>query len=338
MNKNISIAVLIIPFALLGAFSAKAEIEEVVVTATKRVANVQDVPIAVTALSSTQLEREGVDTMRDLSRLSASFSMNTTDSEAGSGTFRIRGVGTTGNNIGLEQSVGVFLDGAYLSRPGVALGDLVDLEQIEVLRGPQGTLFGRNTSAGAISIKTKTASLTETESFVNVGLENFNGYNLQAGFTAPIIDDKLGFRLSGSYRQRDGFLEAELTDEESYTRDRLSLRSQLQWEIDEDSSLRVIVDYSTLDENCCDAVILGETPFVGLFAGTGLPADGGNPGGSGDIDDLKSAAGGYGSKIDQWGISAEYNWQGANHSFTYLGSYRKFETDLQRRDFVGIEV
>ena len=109
---------------LAGSLSmpAMAAIEEVVVTATKREANIQDIPIAVTALSAVQLERAGVDTLRDLNRLSTSFSMNTTDTEAGSGTLRLRGVGTTGNNIGLEQSVGVFLDGVYLSRTGMSLG------------------------------------------------------------------------------------------------------------------------------------------------------------------------------------------------------------------------
>ena len=111
---------------------ALAAIEEVVVTATKREANIQDIPIAVTALSAVQLERAGVDTLRDLNRLSTSFTMNTTDTEAGSGTLRLRGVGTTGNNIGLEQSVGVFLDGVYLSRTGMSLGDLTDIEQIEI--------------------------------------------------------------------------------------------------------------------------------------------------------------------------------------------------------------
>ena len=121
-------------FSFQGAF---AEIEEIVVTATKRVENIQDVPIAVTAISETQLERAGVDTFRDLPRLSSSFTMNSTDTQTGSATFRIRGVGTTGNNIGLEQSVGVFLDGVYISRPGIALSDMMDVQQIEVLRGPR---------------------------------------------------------------------------------------------------------------------------------------------------------------------------------------------------------
>ena len=181
-----------------SSMPALAAIEEVVVTATKREANIQDIPIAVTALSAVQLERAGVDTLRDLNRLSTSFTMNTTDTEAGSGTLRLRGVGTTGNNIGLEQSVGVFLDGVYLSRTGMSLGDLTDIEQIEILRGPQGTLFGRNTSAGALSVKTKKANVSDSEGYTTFGVENYNGYKLEAGYSAPIIQDELGFRLSAN--------------------------------------------------------------------------------------------------------------------------------------------
>ena len=114
-------------------------------TATQRAESVQDVPIAVTALDPEILDRAGVADVTSLDSVAPSFNMNSSDTATGGTTLRIRGVGTTGNNIGLESSVGVFLDGVYLSRPGVALGDLLDLEQIEVLRGPQGTLFGRNT-------------------------------------------------------------------------------------------------------------------------------------------------------------------------------------------------
>ena len=126
------------------------------VTATRREgATIQDVPIAVTAVDAKTLERAGVADIRTLDSVASSFSMTSSDSESGGTVLRVRGVGTTGNNIGLESAVGVFLDGEYLSRPGIALADLLDVEQIEVLRGPQGTLFGRNTSSGALSIQTK---------------------------------------------------------------------------------------------------------------------------------------------------------------------------------------
>ncbi|MDA7767522.1 TonB-dependent receptor [Porticoccaceae bacterium] len=317
---------------------ATAAIEEVVVTATKREANIQDIPIAVTALSAVQLERAGVDTLRDLNRLSTSFSMNTTDTEAGSGTLRLRGVGTTGNNIGLEQSVGVFLDGVYLSRTGMSLGDLTDIEQIEILRGPQGTLFGRNTSAGALSVKTKKANVSGSEGYATLGVENYNGYKLEAGYSAPIIQDELGFRLSANYRKRDGYLKAVMTDDESYNVDRYSIRGQLQWEIDDSSSLRVIADYSSTDENCCDPMIMAESPFAANFEWAGLPAHGGNPAGNANRDDLKSPAAGFGSKVEKSGISAEYTREHSNYNLFYQGSYRQFDADLVRQDMVGINI
>ena len=190
------------------AMPAYAQIEEIVVTATKRAENVQEVPIAVTAFGAEQLDRSGFDSVRDLQRMSTSFNMNTSDTESQGATMRIRGIGTTGNNIGLESAVGVFLDGVYLSRPGIALGDLMDLERVEVLRGPQGTLFGRNTTAGAINIITRAPRLDGSEGFANIEGGNFDARRVQAGVSFPIIQDKLGFRISGSYRQRDGYVES----------------------------------------------------------------------------------------------------------------------------------
>jgi len=129
--------------------------DEVIVTATKRAQSVQDIPIAVTAVTPQRLEREGILDIKTLSAVAPGFSVQSTQTETQGTSIRIRGVGTTGNNIGLESAVGVFIDGAYQSRPGIVLGELVDIEQIEVLRGPQGTLFGRNTTAGALVIRTK---------------------------------------------------------------------------------------------------------------------------------------------------------------------------------------
>jgi iron complex outermembrane recepter protein len=146
--------------------------DEIIVTATLREADVQDIPLAVTAVSPQTLERQGVVDIKTLSSISPSFNIQSSQTETQGTSIRIRGVGTTGNNTGLESSVGVFIDGVYQSRPGVALGDLVDLERLEVLRGPQGTLFGRNTSAGALNVITKRPNLTKTEGFINVTYGN----------------------------------------------------------------------------------------------------------------------------------------------------------------------
>jgi iron complex outermembrane recepter protein len=205
---GVSLALAAVPGLATAQDQAEpAAVEEVIVTATLRAENLQDVPIAVTALTSDTLERAGVKDLRNLDTLSPSFNMNSSQTESGGATLRVRGVGTTGNNTGLESAVAIFIDGVYISRPGIALGDLLDVEQIELLRGPQGTLFGRNTSSGALHIKTKRPSLDTFEGFANATYGNYDLMNVQAGVSGPIIAGSAGFRLSGAWRERDGYVD-----------------------------------------------------------------------------------------------------------------------------------
>ncbi|MEI9851606.1 MAG: TonB-dependent receptor plug domain-containing protein [Sphingomonas sp.] len=127
---------------------------DIVVTATRRNETVQDVPLAITALGAELLENTGVSNVRDLEQLAPSFQSSTGQSSATGTTIYIRGITTGGDNPGFEPAVGVFIDGVFRARAGVAISDLPELERVEVLRGPQGTLFGRNTSAGALSVFT----------------------------------------------------------------------------------------------------------------------------------------------------------------------------------------
>ena len=316
-------------------------LEEVTVTATKREESLQDVPIAVTAVSELQLERAGVKDIRDLPLLASSFNMNSTQTESQGSTLRIRGVGTTGNNIGLESAVGVFLDGVYLSRPGVALGDQLDVEAIEVLRGPQGTLFGRNVSAGALNIRTKAPSLGDTNGFANLTAGDYGQQNVQAGVSGPMSENS-GYRLSGAYRKQDGFVESTTDGAESLNRDRVLFRGQLLFEFGDDSSLRVIGDYSDADENCCDAPVVLESgaAAAGSFIAAGLPANGGVAvSGNQAVEDRISNGQRYDNPFEQEGVSAELNLgMGANSSFTYLGSFRDFKASSVQNDFVGLQI
>jgi len=141
--RVISIFACVLSCGIAPQLTSAQILDEIVVTATRRAQNIQDIPVSVTAVTPAQLERQGVDDIGELGNVSASFNLQSSQTESQGTSIRIRGVGTTGNNIGLESAVGVFIDGVYLSRPGIALGDLVDVEAIEVLRGPQGTLFGR---------------------------------------------------------------------------------------------------------------------------------------------------------------------------------------------------
>jgi outer membrane receptor protein involved in Fe transport len=179
----------------------------IIVTATRRAEDVQDIPIAVTAVTPEALEKQGVVNVQNITQVSPSFSTSSAQIASGSVVLRIRGVGTTSNNIGFESAVGIFIDGAYQSRPGVALSEFVDIERVEVLRGPQGTLFGRNTSAGALNITTVAPDLSEFGGFANATYGNYDLINVQGAVNIPLVQDELAVRLTGSYRNRDGFID-----------------------------------------------------------------------------------------------------------------------------------
>ena len=314
----------------------------IIVTATLRAANVQDIPIAVTAVAPADLERQNVQDIRTLSSITPSFSLQSSQTETQGTSIRIRGVGTTGNNTGLESSVGVFIDGVYQSRPGVALGDLLDLERLEILRGPQGTLFGRNTSAGALNITTRRPNLNKVEGFANASYGNFDYYGVQAGVSLPVVEGQMGVRFSGAYRKRDGTLNSSTSGAESGNRDRFILRGQMLWEPSADVSLRIIGDYAETKENCCSAVILRESELrdMGAFTAYGLPANGGvNDSGWGAFRNRISSDNGFLNETKQWGVSGELKWDlGDTARLTYIGSYRRFEAKSGQDDFVGLDV
>src|SRR3954467_9686542 len=146
--------------AVQPAAQAAADAQgEIVITAQGRRQVLEDVPIAVTAVGGGELKNSGATDIRQLNQLVPSLLVSSTGSEA-NGSARIRGIGTVGDNPGLESSVAVFIDGVYRSRSGSGLNELGEIERVEVLRGPQGTLFGRNASAGLISITSKAPSFT----------------------------------------------------------------------------------------------------------------------------------------------------------------------------------
>lgn len=326
-----------------AAFAQQSAAEEdgdepIIVTATLRAMDVQDIPLAVTAVAPEALEREGVSDIKTLSSISPSFNIQSSQTETQGTSIKIRGVGTTGNNTGLESSVGVFIDGVYQSRPGVALGDLVDLERLEILRGPQGTLFGRNTSAGALNITTKRANLSEVEGFANASYGNFNFINVQGGISLPVVQDVAAFRLSGTYRKRDGFLKSS-TGAESNNRDRYMLRGQLYIEPNADVSIRLLADYSKVDENCCDAVIVRETELAPFFAFHGLTSDGVDQSGPSALNNLATNGQLFVNGAEQWGVSGELKWDLGGAKITYIGSYRNFESNsTQESDFVSLAI
>ncbi|MDV6332801.1 TonB-dependent receptor [Asticcacaulis sp. 201] len=237
--------------------AAQDDTVTVVVTAQKREQRLQDVPIVVTTLSAKLLQDAGVKDIKDMQILTPGLTVTSTQNETLT-TARIRGVGTVGDNPGLESSVGVVIDGVYRPRNGVGFGDLGEMERIEVLKGPQGTLFGKNTSAGVINIITKKPSFT----FGADGEATFGNYGAQgyaASVTGPIVNDLVAGRLYIAKRSHDGYTDVDTgvgprTLKSDQDQDFTTIRGQLLFTPNSDSEIRVIGDFSHRDEYCCVAV------------------------------------------------------------------------------------
>ncbi|GAA0649491.1 TonB-dependent receptor [Brevundimonas lenta] len=338
-------------FGFAGAAAAQdqegpATIDDIIVTAQKREQNLQDVPIVVTSLPAEILNDAGVRDIKDLQILTPGMTVTSTASEA-STTARIRGVGTVGDNPGLESSVGVVIDGVYRSRNSVGFGDLGELSRIEVLKGPQGTLFGKNTSAGVINIITEAPSFTPGFNAEITG-GNYGAVGVSGSLTGPITD-QLAYRVYAGRRVRDGFYDVDTgdgprTETDDANQDFETFRGQLLWLPNDATSIRLIADYTHRDEYCCAAVQLrtGPTfPFVdGLSNGTGQmpPAPG-----FGRLPFSRQAFANRatGQEIEDMGVSVEANIDipSLDATLTSVTSWRNWEgvlgTDI---DYTGADI
>ncbi|MEM6857493.1 MAG: TonB-dependent receptor [Pseudomonadota bacterium] len=340
-----------------GLEAPEAREDVIIVTATRRAQDVQDIPLAVTAVGPAQLQRQGVNEIRDVTSVAPSFSSTTAQTAAGSVVLRVRGVGTTSNNIGFESAVGIFIDGAYQSRPGVALGEFVDIERVEVLRGPQGTLFGRNTSAGALNITTVRPDLGEFGGFANATYGRFDEMSVQGAINAPLIEDTLAVRLTGAYRQRDGAIavvDANGTQfDDTNDIDRYLLRGQIGWETDSGFRGRIIADYSKNQSSAGVATQVYETPISPFYTAVGLPGNGGQPLGNfattpfdqAGFDEAaqdRAVAATFApmADVDNWGILGEFEHPlGDNADAIFIVSYRSFDAEeFYDSDFSAVDV
>ena len=204
--------------------ASQANQNEIVITAQGRRQVLQDVPIAVTAVNANEMRNSGASDIRQLNQLAPSLLVSSTGSEA-NGSARIRGIGTVGDNPGLESSVAVFIDSVYRSRSGIGLNELGEIDQIEVLRGPQGTLFGRNASAGIINIFTKAPSFN-TGGYGEITYGNYNLWRFAGGVTGQIAPS-LAARLDAVLVKRDGFYKDPANDTTINNRNRFFTRGQL---------------------------------------------------------------------------------------------------------------
>ena len=301
---------------------------EIIVTAQKREQNIQDVPISVIALSAQQLKDAGVTDIKDMQVLTPGLTVTSTTNE-NSTTARIRGIGTVGDNPGLESSVGVVIDGVYRPRNGVGFGNLGEIEQIEVLEGPQGELFGKNNDAGVIVITTKRPSTTFGATAEITG-GNFNDREASASVTGPVGSISAA-RLYVGYQKRDGWMnvntgEGPNTNDKANDRNMFTVRGQYLITPNDDVDVVFIADYSKRNEVCCDGVATVLGPFAGIAnAIAGNPLLGGRAGGT-----AIAAGGGYqaysnypwGQQVRDTGFSAQIDWNLGFGKFTSITAWR----------------
>ncbi len=256
--------------AMSPAFAQDDEVsDEIVVTATGRSAAIQDVPIAVTAIGGEALDRAGVNSLIDLRQVTPNLRIGSGQSQSSGTSASIRGLGTGSDNPGFEAAVGIFIDGVYRARAGTAISDMAGVERVEILRGPQGTLYGKNTTAGAISVVTAGPDF-EPSMWLEGSAGDLELLGTRFGANMP-LSDTFALRMDGTIRGRDGYIDvANQPGRTVNTTDRWTGRLQAQWDISNDASLRVIVDGSETNENCCGAVTLADTTNI-LAANSSFP-------------------------------------------------------------------
>ena len=250
----------------------EAVLEEIVVVSQKREQTLQSLPVAVSVVSQSALDEAQVLDIKDLQSLVPSLRVSQLQA-SGNTTFIIRGFGNGANNAGIEPSVAVYIDGVYRSRAAAALADFPNLERIEVIKGPQSTLFGKNASAGVINVVTAKPNLEETTGSVSVTAGDYSQVILKGDVSGP-LSDTVGFSLSGSYNQRDGYYENLTTGGELNEINRSGVRGQLLFTPSDRFEARFIADFDTLDEACCGVANIQNGPTgaaIGLVGGALIP-------------------------------------------------------------------
>jgi len=307
-----------------AADPASYEDDAIYVTATKREQTLQEVPVAVSVTSAETLERAEIRDINDLQTVVPSLRVSQLQSSVAT-TFIIRGFGNGANNPGIEPSVGVFVDGVYRSRTAAQINDLPDVQRIEVLRGPQSTLFGKNASAGVISIATKQPSF-DFEGLVEASVGNYDARVLK-GYVTGGLSENVAASIAAGYNKRDGYLYNAGTDSDFNDRNRWFLRSQLLIEPTSDLSLRIIADHDQIDEICCGVVNVQSSAATGaIFAVGGRVSDPADPFADVIYTNYDSE-----NEISNSGVSAEIDYRAGPVDLTSITAYRR-SASFSRQD------
>lgn len=325
------------------AAAEDAGIPDITVTARLRAEDAQSVPGALSVVDAGLIERSYTVNTQGLSVLVPS--LNYSSANPRNTAFTIRGLGSSvvavsQANDGLESGVGFYVDQVYHARPATAAFDFADIGQIEVLRGPQGTLYGKNTTAGAINITSKLPSFTpEASEEISFGERNY--LQTRVSGSGPITDT-LAFRISGLVTRRDGVIHNVATGEDQNGLGTQAVRAQLLYKPNEVASLRVIADFSNFEANCCTQVYLrvgqslraASRQYPALAAGLGY-----TPASTDPYDRVTDVDARVGTSTNEGGVSAIGDWNFGGATLTSVSAWRFWNWDAANdRDYTGVEV
>jgi iron complex outermembrane receptor protein len=308
---------------------------EIVVTATKREQTLQEVPVAVSVTSAMTIERAQIRDLKDLTTVVPSLRVTERQNSANA-SFLIRGFGNGANNAGIEPSVGVFVDGVYRSRSAASISDLPDIQRVEVLRGPQSTLFGKNASAGVISIVTQLPKF-DFGGNVEASYGNYNALVLKGVVTGP-LSETVAASLAAGYNRRDGVVQNLGTGNDITDRNRWFIRGQLLFQGDSGLKVRLIGDYNKIDELCCGVFSFQQGLATSVLTS---PLIGGKVNAPGTAFE-NNAYFNFDptNKIENYGVSGQIDYDVGPLTLTSITAYRKsktatnFDTDFTSADLL----
>lgn len=332
------------PTTSAAATEAIADGSEIIVTARRRDENLQTVPLAVSVVGGPLIDRSYTVNTQQLSLLVPSLTYSSANPR--NTAFTVRGLGSSvvavsQANDGLEPGVGFYVDQVYHARPATAAFDFSDIERIEVLRGPQGTLFGKNTTAGAINIVTRLPSFTP-EATEELSVGSYNYVQAKASASGPLLDDTLAFRISGLTTRRDGIIRNVATGAHQNGIGNQAIRGQLLFRPTADFSLRLTADFTNFDSECCTQVYLrvGQSlrpaarQYPALAAGLNYAPPSTNP-----YDRLTDIDATLGVTTNEGGVSAIADWNLGFGTLTSVSAWRFWNWDAANdRDYTGVPI
>lgn len=313
---------------------------DIIVTARRRLESAQDIPLAVTVIGGQQIADTGAFNVGRLQQLAPTLQFYSSNPR--NTTLNIRGLGAPFGltSDGFEQGVGIYIDDVYYSRVASATFDFLDIAQLEVLRGPQGTLYGKNTTAGAINIKTNQPTF-DFEGTAEVSLGNYEFKQARVAVSGP-LSDTIAVRVAASATDRRGTIRNVTSDQDIQSLDNLGLRAQLLWQPSNDLKITLAGDYNKQDANCCGSVFVRTVStqrplnrqFAALAAAQNYAPPSTNP--FDRLSDLDSTLN-AGNVIA--GVALRVNWDVGPGTFTSVTAWRYWDWKPENdRDFTGLPI